>query len=77
MLLTDPFNLSSSLGPVTMSRYSHYPSYKRVQHGFGGMRDGAKIEAGCWILRNVEGGIRDEKIFAGSGCAHFNCWDAG
>ena len=27
--------------------------------------------------RNIEGGIRDEKILAGSGCAHFNWRDAG
>ena len=27
--------------------------------------------------RNIEGGIRDEKSFAGSGCCHFNWLDAG
>ena len=27
--------------------------------------------------RNIEGGIGDENILAGSGCAHFNWWDAG
>ena len=39
---------------------------------------GHKIEAGCGIREILRAGlIRDENILAGSGCAHFNCWDAG
>ena len=28
-------------------------------------------------IRNIEGGVRDENIMAGSECAHFKRWDAG
>ena len=28
-------------------------------------------------MRNAKGGIQDENILAGSGCAHFNWWDVG
>ena len=39
----------------------------RVQHDFGGMRDGAQNRGGIMMrdTRNIEGGIRDEKILAG------------
>ena len=48
-----------------------------------GMRDAGcgmrhKTKVGCmWDPINIEGGIRDENSLAGSGCAHFNWWDAG
>ena len=37
---------------------------------------GHKIEAGL-DTGNIEDGIRDENILVGSGCTHFNWWDAG
>ena len=54
----------------------------RVQHRFGGMRDAGcgmrhKNRGGMRDTRNIEGGIRDEKSLAGSGCAHFKWWNAG
>ena len=47
-----------------------------VQHRLGGMRDGAQNRRGMRDTRNTEGGIRDENILTGSGCAHFNWGDA-
>ena len=38
----------------------------RVQHKFGGMRDGAQNRGGMRDTRNIEGGIRDENILARS-----------
>ena len=38
---------------------------------------GQKNQSGMRDTRNIEGVIRDENILAGSGCAHFNWWDAG
>ena len=37
---------------------------------------GSKNRDGMRDMRNIEGEIRDENILAGSGCAHFNWWDA-
>ena len=50
---------------------------KRVQHRLGGMRDGAWNRGGMRDTRNIDGGIRYDKILSRSGCAHFNWWDAG
>ena len=41
------------------------------------MRDGAQNRGGMRDTRNIEAGIRDGKILAGSGCVHFNWWYAG
>ena len=51
----------------------------KVQHKFGGMRDagwGIKSRRGMGS-KKFEGGMRDEYSLAGSGCVHFNWWDAG
>ena len=52
-------------------------SCTRVQHRFDGIRDAVQNQGGMRDTRNVEGGIREENILAGSGCAHFNWWDTG
>ena len=41
------------------------------------MRDGALNRGGMRDTRNIEGGIWDENILEGSGCAHFNWWYMG
>ena len=40
---------------------------------------GHKIKAECGMrdMRNIEDGIWEENILAGSGCLYFNWWDAG
>ena len=50
---------------------------KRIQHRFGRMRDGARNRDGVRDMKNIDGRIWNENILAGSGCAHFNWWDAG
>ena len=41
-----------------------------------GMRDAAQNRDRMRDTKNIDGEIRDENILAGSGCAHFNWWDA-
>ena len=71
-IMTDPDSLSFCT-PGMLA----YDTYMRVQHRFHGMRDGAYNRDGMRDTRNTEGGIGDENILAGSGCSHFNWWDAG